>query len=80
MLQYLDMMMCIASIMLILAKTKEALVKKKELWAWLKQEYPAIYKKLRFSVFGIFMNLPGAVGRKISVLGYKIANKVFGFN
>ncbi|MDE6699182.1 MAG: glycosyltransferase family 2 protein, partial [Lachnospiraceae bacterium] len=59
MLQYLDMMMCIASIMLIRAKTKEALVKKKELWNWLKKEYPDIYKKLRFSIFGISMNLPG---------------------
>lgn len=80
MLQYLDMMMCIASIMLIRAKTKEALVKKKELWNWLKKEYPDIYKKLRFSIFGISMNLPGKVGRLISVTGYKIANKVFGFN
>lgn len=80
MLQYLDMMMCIASIMLIRAKTAEALEKKKELWKWLKQEYPDIYKKLRFTAFGIWMNLPGRVGRGISVTGYKIANKVFGFN
>lgn len=80
MLQYLDMMMCIASIMLIRAKTAEALEKKKQLWKWLKQEYPDIYKKLRFTAFGIWMNLPGRVGRGLSVTGYKIANKVFGFN
>ena len=80
MLQYLDMMMCIASIMLIRAKTTEALEKKKELWKWLKQEYPDIYKKLRFTIFGIWMNLPGKVGRGLSVIGYKTANKVFGFN
>ena len=80
MIQYLDMMMCIASIMLILAKDKESLQKKKELWKWLKEENLSLYKKLRFSIFGIWMNLPGAVGRKLSVLGYKVANKVFGFN
>lgn len=80
MMQYLDMMMCIASIMLIRAKTEEALKKKKELWKWLKNEYPEIYKKLRFTIFGIWMNLPGKAGRCLSVAGYKIANKVFGFN
>lgn len=80
MIQYLDMMMCIASIMLILAKDKESLEKKKELWKWLKEENPALYKKLRFSILGIWMNLPGFVGRKLSVFGYKVANKIFGFN
>lgn len=80
MLQYLDMMMCIASIMLVLSKDKANLVKRKELWNWLKMEYPDIYKKLRFSLFGIWMNLPGKVGRAFSVAGYKIAQKIFGFN
>ena len=80
MIQYLDMMMCIASVMLILAKNDEALEKKKELWKWLKTEYPAIYKKLRFTVFGIWMNLPGKVGRWFSVMGYKVMQKIFGFN
>ena len=80
MVQYLDMMMCIASIMLILSKTPENLEKKKELWHWLKAEYPKIYKKLRFSLFGITMNLPGKVGRMFSVAGYKVAQRMFGFN
>lgn len=80
MYQYLDMMMCIASIMLILSGTKENLNKKAELWKWLKDEYPAIYKKLRYSILGIVMNLPTALGRKISVICYKITQKIFGFN
>lgn len=80
MIQYLDMMMCIASIMLILAKNEESLEKKKELWKWLKEEHPSLYRKLRFSILGIWMNLPGPVGRKLSVIGYKVANRIFGFN
>ncbi len=80
MLQYLDMMMCIASIMLILSKEKENLVKKKELWNWLKECDESLYRKLRFSLFGIWMNLPGRVGRGLSVLGYKAVQKIFGFN
>jgi len=80
MIHNLDMMMCIASIMLILSKDKENLIKKKELWKWLKEQDENLYKKLRYSILGIVMNLPGAVGRSISILGYKIARKIFGFN
>ncbi len=80
MIQYLDMMMCIASIMLILSGTEENLIKKKELWEEVKEKYPSIYKKLRFSILGITMNLPGKAGRAISKAGYKAAQKIVGFN
>lgn len=80
MLQYLSMMMCIASIMLILSGKPEDLQKKEELWQWLKEKDEDLYKKLRHSVLGVTMNLPGKVGRKCSVAGYKVAQKCFGFN
>lgn len=80
MLQYLDMMMCIGSIMLILSGEKENLQKKKELWDWLEAQDKSLYKKLRYSLFGIFMNLPGKGGRLISKGCYQVARKVFGFN
>ncbi|MBE5939988.1 MAG: glycosyltransferase [Lachnospiraceae bacterium] len=79
-LQYLDMMMCICSILLILEGSKESLSKKKQVWQYLKERDERLYKKLRTSVFGIGMNLPTGVGRFISKTGYKIAQKVFGFN
>ena len=80
MIQYLDMMMCIASVMLILSGTDENLQKKRELWAWLKETYPEIYKKLRYSIMGIAMNLPGNPGRLVSKAAYKVTQKIFGFN
>ncbi len=80
MLQYLDMMMCVSSIMLILSGTKENLDKKKELWLHLKKENISLYKKIRLSILGIWMNLPGFVGRGLSKLGYRVAQKMFGFN
>ncbi len=80
MLQYLDMMMCICSILLILEGSKESLAKKSKLWLYLKGKDERLYKKLRFSIFGIGMNLPTAAGRLVSKTGYKIAQKVFGFN
>lgn len=80
MLQYLSMMYCIASIMLILAKDDEKLKDKAELWKWLKDLDKELYKKMRYSPLGIVMNLPGKIGRKISVISYKITQKIFGFN
>ena len=80
MLQYLDMMMCIASIMLIRDGSEEALRKKEALWKWLEDTDQKLYHRLRHSVFGVWMNLPGKVGRGLSVAGYKAAQKIFGFN
>ncbi|MBE5921514.1 MAG: glycosyltransferase family 2 protein [Lachnospiraceae bacterium] len=78
--QYLDMMMCVTSIMLIIAGDKESLAKKKEIWDYAKKVNPGYYKRLRYHVFGITMNLPGKGGRWLSVHGYKLMNKIFGFN
>jgi glycosyltransferase involved in cell wall biosynthesis len=80
MLQYLSMMMCIASVMLILSGTEEALEEKKALWNWLKEQDETLYRKLRRSLLGVWMNLPGRAGRKLSVTGYKATKKIFGFN
>ncbi|MCD8118573.1 MAG: glycosyltransferase [Lachnospiraceae bacterium] len=78
--QYVDMMMCISSIMLILDGSEEALRKKRALWAYAKRVNPVYYRRLRTSLFGIGMNLPGKVGRRVSIAGYRIAQSVFGFN
>lgn len=77
---YLTNIMTVTSIMLIISGTKEALEKKKDVWEYLKAKDPGMYRTIRRSLFGIGMNLPGSVGRKISVCGYKIAQKIVGFN
>lgn len=80
MLSYLDIITTISSILLIRSGTEEALEKKKELLTYIKQKDRSLYKKLRYGLLGNFMNLPGKTGRKISVEGYKICQKFFGFN
>ncbi len=80
MLNYLSKIMTVTSIMLILSKTDEALKKEKEIWEYLKGKDPEDYRSLRYNIFGIMMNLPGKVGRQISIIGYKIAQKFVGFN
>ena len=80
MIDYLDIITTISSIMLIRSETEENLQKKKELWDYLKQKDGYLYFKLRFGILGSSMNLPGKGGRKISVEGYKICRHFFKFN
>ncbi len=79
-LQYLDMMMCVASIICIVSEDKEIFAKKKDLWKYLKDTDKKLYRQLRFTIFGIGMNLPGKLGRKISKDGYHFFQRMFGFN
>ena len=80
MISYLDIITTISSIMLIRSGTDEALEKKKELLDYIRTTNRALYGKLRHSLMGNFMNLPGRGGRKVSVAAYKICQKFYGFN
>ena len=80
MFSYLDIITTISSIMLIRANTGESLQKKKELLEYIRTENKQVYRKLRHSLFGRVMNLPGRSGRKMSVAAYKISQKFYGFN
>ena len=80
MFRYLDIITTVSSIMLIRAETEEALQKKKELLEYIKSENRVLYRKLRHSLFGRVMNLPGKGGRKMSVAAYTISQKFYGFN
>lgn len=80
MTNYLAIMMTVSSIIAIRSKNPENLEKKKELWAYLKEKDPKVYRKIRYGILGQTMNLPGKPGRRVSSLAYKIANRIFGFN
>ncbi|SLM86564.1 Glycosyltransferase [Vagococcus fluvialis bH819] len=78
--KYVEIITTISSILLIKEGTEESLGKKKELWAFIKETDQALYKKLRYGLFGIGVNLPGTLGRKTAVRAYQIAQKRYGFN
>ncbi len=80
MLKYLANIMTVSSTMLVLARTKEGLEKKKDIWEYLKKKAPKAYRKIRFGFLGVMVNLPGKAGRKITTIGYKMAQDLFGFN
>lgn len=80
MLNYLKIMMVISSVMLILSETEENFQKKKELWRYPYVKNPKLWFQLRFGILGSCVNIPGKGGRKVTKLGYRIANKFIGFN
>ena len=77
---YLDIITTVSSILMIRSGTEENLEKKKELWSYIKEKDRKLWMRLRFGLLGNFMNLPGKGGRRISVDGYKISQKIFHFN
>lgn len=79
MVNYMSMMMTVCTVYLYKSGVKENLIKKKELWKYFKDTDPYLYKKVRKSVLGIGMNIPGVIGRKIVIGGYKISKKIYKF-
>ena len=80
MFNYLEIITVISTVMLIRSGTEENLVKKRELWGYIKDRDIRLFHHLRAGIMGNAMNLPGKGGRKISVAAYKLSQKVVGFN
>ena len=51
-----------------------------QLWDDLKALDKKLYKKTRYTIFGVGVNLPGKYGRELAVTVYKLAQKIYGFN
>lgn len=77
---YLEIITTVSSVLLIRSETEENLEKKKELWQYMKQKDRLLFSWMRHGIMGSAMNLPGKGGRRISVDGYKICQKIFKFN
>lgn len=80
MIKYLRIMMEVSSIMLIISKDDKLLAKKEELWQYARRKDEKLYRKLRYSILGWTVNLPGKAGRAVSSRGYRIMNRIIGFN
>lgn len=80
MYKYLEIITVISSILCNLSKSEENEQKKLELWKYLKKINPKVYKKMNASIFGVNLNTENPEKEKISEIGYKIAQNLFGFN
>ncbi|MBP5292231.1 MAG: glycosyltransferase [Lachnospiraceae bacterium] len=79
-LNYLEIITTISSVFAILSGDDENLRKKEEIWSYMKEKDPYAYAKIRYGAAGRVMNLPGKVGRKLSVAAYKVSQRLYGFN
>lgn len=80
MLNFLEIITVISSFFLILSGTPENLEKKKELWEYIKGKDLQAYKEIRSRTLGRLINLPGRPGRGISLLVYRVSQRLIGFN
>ncbi|AIQ70298.1 glycosyltransferase family 2 protein [Paenibacillus graminis] len=80
MLNYLEIITVISTILLIRSGKEEDLKKKKELWKYIKDKDIQLYNSIRYGVMGRLMNIPGYLGRSITVSAYKVSQKIVGFN
>ena len=71
-----SIMMAISSIHLLLSDEKNAKTRHHEIWAELKKENPGLYYRLRYTKLSGLTNLPGKLGKKATVNGYRMANKI----
>ena len=80
MMNYLEIITVVSTVMLLRSGTDENLEKKRELWRYIKDKDIRLFHRLRRGILGGAMNLPGKSGRKISVAAYRLSQKVVGFN
>lgn len=80
MLNFLEIVTTVSSVLLTKKGTKEALQKKEELWSFIERENPQAYRVLRRRAMGFVVNLPGRAGREAVSCGYRISRRIFGFN
>ncbi len=79
-IHYLSMMMCICSVFLRMINTEESSKKRLELWEYLKQKSPVLYRVMRSKAINVVTNIPTRVGRRAGLSGYRLAQKIWKFN
>ena len=80
MMNYLEIITVISTVMLLKSGTEENLEKKRELLEYIREEDRWIYHRLRWGIMGCASNLPGKGGRKTFIAAYKLCQKFYGFN
>ncbi len=79
-LNHVEITTIISCALLNRAGTAEHMMKKQELWEYIQENNPALFKIVRNGLLGQLTNLYGYPGRKISNAVYKIARSIYGFN
>lgn len=75
----ISIMMAISSIHLLLINTRDAYQKRAHLWEEIKQKNAKLYYQLKYRTLSGLTYLPGKVGGKLTIGGYRIANRIYKF-
>jgi len=78
--QHLEITTAISSILLLKDGTPISLEKKGNLWNYLRERNLKLHQTLKKRFFGRIVHLQGQSGRKFTLLVYRMAHKVYGFN
>ncbi len=73
---YMECMLSVSTLNLFLIGTPEAIAKNKELWAYLREQNPVLYQRIRRSWVGV-MNRKTRLGRSVSVRLFQWGKKHF---
>ena len=79
-ISYLSIIMTVTSVLSIMSKDHKWENEKNNLWKGLKEKNRPLYNKLKHTILGQGVNIPGEIGKKLTITGYKIAQKLYGFN
>ena len=77
---YVNIMMTISSAFCVLSKDEENYKKKHELWMYLKEKNPRLYKNIMHTFLGAALRWEGKTSRAVQRAGYRLFQKIIGFN
>ncbi|MCM1106350.1 MAG: glycosyltransferase [Blautia sp.] len=74
-----SIMMAISSVHLLLKGDERAMRRHREIWQDMKRSNPRLYFRLRLSTLSGLTTLPGRLGKKAAVSGYRMAKRIYKF-
>ena len=80
MLNFLEIITAVSSVMLIRSGTAENLAKRDALWDFIRRTRPQVYRQLRRRILGRIVRFRTRPGRRAVILIYRISRRIYGFN
>ena len=75
----ISIMLSISSVHLLLIQTDEARARRKEMWEDIRHYNKRLYYRLRYSTLSGLTYLPGRLGGRLTIGGYRFARKIYQF-
>ncbi|MDR2714105.1 MAG: glycosyltransferase family 2 protein [Coriobacteriales bacterium] len=82
MLNHLTLMIAVCTTFSILAHREQKLINREhyEMWHYLKEKSPKVYWRMRLGIRGIGTSLPTPAGRTLTIIVYRVAQRLYKFN